>query len=99
MIPVGAHFRGGKIVAVNKDSTLFAVYYPDDLGCKGRIYARMSDQKPTDEWLVALFKNGIQTQNIDGVWYWLIERVQDYPQIFSRMTWYQTNKASAWREK
>ena len=93
-IEVGKKIKGREIVFVSDDGNIWATYEQFSLGAKGKIWGRMLVQNPTPEERAEYWDNCTQIIEIDGVWYKVLELVQDYPAIFSRCTWYTTHKAS-----
>ena len=91
---VGQKIKGREVVFVSSDGSVWATYEADSLGAKGKIWGRMLVQDPTPEERAEYWDNAIQLIQIDGVWYKILELVQDYPEIFSRCNWYTTNPAS-----
>ena len=94
MLEVGRKIKGREIVFVSEDKRIWASYEQFSLGAKGKIWGRMLVQNPTQEERAQYWDNAIQLIQIDGVWYKILEFVQDYPEIFSRCNWYTTNPAS-----
>lgn len=94
MLEVGRKIKGREIVFVSEDKTIWATYSRDSLGAKGKIWGKMLVQNPTEKERREYWDNAIQLIEIDGVWYKVLELVQDYPEIFTRCNWYTTNPAS-----
>lgn len=91
---VGRKIKGREIVFVSEDKRIWATYSRDSLGAKGKIWGKTFDQDLTPEERAEYWDNAIQLIEIDGVWYKVLELVQDYPGIFTRCNWYTTNPAS-----
>ena len=94
MLEVGRKIKGREIVFVSEDKRIWATYSRDSLGAKGKIWGKMLVQNPTEEERREYWDACIQIIEVDGVWYKVLELVPDYPAIFSRCTWWTTNKAS-----
>lgn len=94
MLEVGKKIKGCEVVFVSEDKRVWATYERDSLGAKGKIWGKMLVQNPTPKERAEYWDNAIQLIQIDGVWYKILEFVQDYPEIFSRCNWYTTNPAS-----
>lgn len=93
-LEVGMKIKGREVVFVSEDKRVWATYERDSLGAKGKIWGKMFDQDLTPEERKEYWDNAIQIIEIDGVWYKVLELVQDYPEIFTRCNWYTTNPAS-----
>lgn len=94
MLEVGQKIKGREIVFVSPDKRIWATYSRDSLGAKGKIWGKLQFQNPTPEERAEYWENSIQLIEIGGVWYKILELVQDYPEIFSRCNWYLSSKAS-----
>lgn len=94
MLEVGRKIKGREIVFVSEDKRIWATYSRDSLGAKGKIWGKTFDQDLTPEERAEYWDNAIQLIEIDGVWYKVLELVQDYPEIFTRCNWYTTNLSS-----
>lgn len=93
-LEVGGKIKGQEIVFVSPNKRIWATYEADSLGAKGKIWGKMLIQNPTPEERAEYWENAIQLIEIGGVWYKILELVQDYPEIFSRCNWYLSNPAS-----
>lgn len=89
MIEVGRKIRSSEVVAVSENGKLFATYSQFDMGDKGRIYGNTERRKLPYGLYMSMIKSGFAPLMIDGEWYILLEYVADYPQIFSRMNWWE----------
>ena len=98
-LEVGRKIRGREVVFVSEDKRVWATFMPDSLGAKGKIWGKMLIQNPTPKERAEYWDNAIQLIQIDGVWYKVLELVQDYPEIFTRCNWYTTNPASYYSEE
>ena len=96
-IEVGNKIRGMfEIVWVSEDKRVFGVLHKDDLGAKGRIWGKMIFQKLSDADIEEFHSARIQIAQFDGVWYSLLEYVEEAIQIVNRCIWYTTDKSSAY---
>ena len=96
MIEIGRKIRSNEVVAVSENGKLFATFSRFDLGNKGRIYGKTECKDMPTKLYMSLIESGFAPINVDGTWYILLEYVRDYPQIFSRMNWWENNPASAY---
>ena len=86
--------HGNKIICETDDGRLIAVYYPDEMGAKGRIGVKVDDS----EKAIDLMKDGFPCFICNGKYYKAIEYPADFPELMSRYMWYTTNKASAYSD-
>ena len=98
-LEVGKKIKGREVVFVSEDKRIWATYEQFSLGAKGKIWGKMLIQNPTPKERAEYWDNAIQLIQIDGVWYKVLELVQDYPEIFTRCNWYTTNPASYYSEE
>lgn len=96
MLEVGKKVRGDEVVFVSADHRVWAAYGRDRLGAKGIIWGKMLVQNPTPEEREEYWDHAIQIIELDGVWYKVLEYVQDYPEIFRRCRFYTEDKRSAY---
>lgn len=96
-IDMSIKVRGNPVVSAHED-LVFGVYIPYSLGMKGEIWGKMANQDPTFEERKELFEHGIQTMYFQNAWYKTLECVPEYADIFRRVQWYATNRASAYAD-
>lgn len=99
-IEVGRKIRGRsqEIVWVSDDKRVFGTSTPDDLGKKGVVWGKMHFQKLSMADREEFWNSRIQIDQIDGVWYMVLDTAEDYPQIFSKCIWWTTDKSSAYSQ-
>ena len=97
-IKVGQKIRGSEIVWVSEDKRVFGVYSPNDLGKKGTIWGKCHFQKLSEDDIEDFRNVGILVRKFFGVYYMVLDRVDDYPAIFTECRRLVTDPASVFSQ-